>query len=74
MKETKGNIVEFTNKNGEKQKAVMLHHEQTWQFTKYNRAFIRLLNDDGSYKTNEDGKKLIGVELLSKLTQIGFQD
>lgn len=74
MKDTHGYIVEYTTKEGKKQKALMLLHEQTQDYTKYNRVFLHLLNDDLTPMKNEEGKKLISVRYVSELTRIGFQD
>jgi hypothetical protein len=74
MKDTQGYIMEYTTKYGLRQRAVMLHNEQTKVYSDNKKAFLRLIDDDGNYKRNEVGQALISVKHVSELTQIGFQD
>lgn len=74
MKDTEGYIVEYTKKDGSKQQAYMRHKEQTKNYSDYQRAFLRLINKEGDFMTNEEGKKVIAVKHLSELTRIGFVD
>jgi len=74
MKDSQGYIVEYATKNGKMQRAVALHREQTKIFKDSARAFLRLIDIDGNYIENKDGKKIISVKQISELTIIGFQD
>lgn len=70
----KGIIYKYEDKEGKEQKGVAFHEEQTEAYTKYNKVFLRLLNDDYDFKINNEGKKLISVKDINLLTQVGFWD
>ncbi|MDR2009935.1 MAG: hypothetical protein LBQ22_05590 [Bacteroidales bacterium] len=70
----KGIIFKYTNKDGEEVKAVAFNDEQKPAFSDHRKAFLRLLNEDYTFKTNEEGKKIIAVKSYSDLTKIGYWD
>jgi hypothetical protein len=70
----KGVIFKYTDKDGKEVKAVALNDEQKPAFSDYRKALLLILNEDYTFKTNEDGKKIIAVKDYSCLTQIGFWD
>jgi hypothetical protein len=69
-----GVIFKYKTKEGTEQKAVAVHSEQTPAYSNFRKAFLRLLNDDFTEKTNEKGKKIVAVKHYNELIQIGFMD
>lgn len=53
-------------------KAVALNDEQDSQFSDYGKVFLRLLDDDYSFKKTREGKGIIAVKNGDELIQIGF--
>ena len=73
MSNESGYYIEYRKKSGEIQKASVLNKEQVTAFR--NRKFVRLLNDDLTHKTDENGKKLVSLIELSQQTRIfGYFD
>lgn len=60
------------DKNGVTVKAVALSDEQDSQFSDYGKVFLRLLDDDYSFKKTREGKGIIAVKNGDELIQIGF--
>lgn len=70
----KGVIFKYTDRNGNVVKAVALHSDQKPEFSNYRKVFLRILNDDDTFKKTEEGKDIIAVKNGSDLIQIGFWD
>ena len=71
---SKGVSFRDVDKNGVTVKAVALNNEQHSQFSDYGRVFLRILNDDYTFKKTEEGKGVIAVKNGDELIQIGFWD
>lgn len=71
---SKGIIFEYVDKNGIMVKAVALHDEQKPCYSNYRKVFLRILNDDYTFKKTEEGKGTIAVKNSNELTQTGFLD
>ncbi|TGY38243.1 hypothetical protein [Bacteroides caecimuris] len=71
---SKGVIFKYKSKDGEVVKAVALNDEQHSQFSDYGKVFLRILNDDYTFKKTEEGKEIIAVKNGNELIQIGFWD
>lgn len=71
---SKGIIFQYANKNGEIVKAVALNDEQHSEFSDYGKVFLRVLNDDYTFKKTEKGKGIIALKNSNELIQIGFWD
>ena len=71
---SKGVIYRYVDKNGVTVKAVALNNEQHSQFSDYGKVFLRILNDDYTFKKTEEGKGVIAVKNGDELIQIGFWD
>ena len=69
---SKGVIFKYMDKNGVTVKAVALNDEQDSQFSDYGKVFLRLLDDDYSFKKTREGKGSIAVKNGDELIQIGF--
>lgn len=69
---SKGVIFKYMDKNGVTVKAVALNDEQDSQFSDYGKVFLRLLDDDYSFKKTREGKGIIAVKNGNELIQIGF--
>ena len=69
---SKGVIFKYMDKNGATVKAVALNDEQDSQFSDYGKVFLRLLDDDYSFKKTREGKGIIAVKNGDELIQIGF--
>ena len=69
---SKGVIFKYMDKNGVTVKAVALNDEQDSQFSDYGKVFLRLLEDDYSFKKTREGKGIIAVKNGDELIQIGF--
>lgn len=69
---SKGVIFKYMDKNGVTVKAVALNDEQDSQFSDYGKMFLRLLDDDYSFKKTREGKGIIAVKNGDELIQIGF--
>ena len=69
---SKGVIFKYMDKNGVTVKAVALNDEQDSQFSDYGKVFLRLLDDDYSFKKSREGKGIIAVKNGDELIQIGF--
>lgn len=69
---SKGAIFKYMDKNGVTVKAVALNDEQDSQFSDYGKVFLRLLDDDYSFKKTREGKGIIAVKNGDELIQIGF--
>ena len=70
----KGIIFEYKDKNGEVVKAVALNNEQHSQFSDHGKVFLRILNDDYTFKKTEEGKGIIALKNGNELIQTGFWD
>ena len=66
---SKGVIFKYKSKNGEMVKAVAFNKEQD-----HGKVFLRILNDDCTFKKTEDGKDIIAVKNGEELVQTGFWD
>lgn len=71
---SKGIIFKYKDKSGEIVKAVALNDEQHSQFSNYGKVFLRILNDDYTFKKTEEGKGIIALKNGNELIQIGFWD
>ena len=71
---SKGVIFRYVEKIGVTVKAVALNNEQHSQFSDYGKVFLRILNDDYTFKKTEEGKGVIAVKNGDELIQIGFWD
>lgn len=69
---SKSVIFKYMDKNGVTVKAVALNDEQDSQFSDYGKVFLRLLDDDYSFKKTREGKGIIAVKNGDELIQIGF--
>lgn len=69
---SKGVIFKYMDKNGVTVKAVALNDEQDSLFSDYGKVFLRLLDDDYSFKKTREGKGIIAVKNGDELIQIGF--
>lgn len=69
---SKGVIFKYMDKNGVTVKTVALNDEQDSQFSDYGKVFLRLLDDDYSFKKTREGKGIIAVKNGDELIQIGF--
>lgn len=74
IKMSKGVIFKYVDKNGVTVKAVALNDEQHSQFSDHGKVFLRILNDDYTFKKTEEGKGIIAVKNGDELIQIGFWD
>lgn len=74
MNKKAGKIVSYIDKEGKVQKAIALHHEQTAAYKIHAKVFLRVVNDDLSYKKSPEEKYIISVKHVSELTDIGFTD
>jgi hypothetical protein len=70
----KGVIFKYTNKAGEEVKGVAFNEDQKPAFKDHKKALLRLLNEDYTFKTDEEGKKIIALKDFSCLTRVGFWD
>lgn len=68
MNKRHGKIIEF--KDGSL--GIAYNDEQEEAFTKYKRIFIRLINQDGTPKTDEMGKKICSLKRFEEVKVIGF--
>ena len=66
---SKGVIFKYIDRNGDVVKAVALHSDQKPEFSNYRKVFLRILNDDDTFKKN-----IIAVKNGSDLIQVGFWD
>lgn len=73
-KETAGYLVEYTDKEGHVQTGVVRHIDQHPSFVDAEKVFVRLTNADGSFKTDENQKKMVSLKAAYLLKQIGFID
>lgn len=71
---SKGVIFKYKSKNGEMVKAVAFNKEQDSCFSDHGKVFLRILNDDFTFKKTEDGKDIISVKNGDELIQTGFWD
>ena len=69
---SKSVIFKYMDKNGVTVKAVALNDEQDSQFSDYGKVFLRLLDDDYSFKKTREGKGIIAVKNGDELIPIGF--
>ena len=69
---SKGVIFKYMDKNGVTVKAVALNDEQDSQFSDYGKVFLRLLDDDYSFKKTREGIGIIAVKNGDEVIQIGF--
>jgi hypothetical protein len=67
-----GYIVEYTDKAGKVQKAKSLFTDQKPNFSDWNKCFLRLLNNDFTEQTDENGKKLIAIKHISEVKIVGY--
>lgn len=74
MAKNYGLIVEYKNKDGVKQKAELHKSDQKESFKALRKAFVRLINDDGTRKLSDTNQKMAALKNLADLTQIGFID
>ncbi|OFX62680.1 MAG: hypothetical protein A2066_18780 [Bacteroidetes bacterium GWB2_41_8] len=75
MSNNSGILVTYTDITGNLQKGVILHNDQHRLFEKVNKALIRLLNDDLSFKVDtQNGKNLTALKSKDLLTHIGYCD
>ena len=70
----KGVIFKYIDKNGNEVKGVALNEKQDPRFHIVSKALLNLLNEDYTFKTNEEGKKIMALKSYSDLTKIGFWD
>lgn len=73
MKQGQGTIVQYEQKDGTIQKALMRPGDQKKEFSDYRKVFLRLLNDDLTVKET-NGKRVIALIDAQRLKQIGFLD
>lgn len=71
---SKGVIFKYTDRNGNVVKAVALYSDQKSEFSNYRKVFLRILNDDDTFKKTKEGKNIIAVKNGSDLIQVGFLD
>lgn len=71
---SKGVIFKYVDKNGVTVKAVALNDEQHSQFFDHGKVFLRVLDDNYSFKKTDEGKGIIAVKNGDELIQIGFWD
>ena len=71
---SKGIIFKYKDKNGAIVKAVALNDEQHSNFSNYGKVFLRILNDDYTFKKTEEGKGIIALKNGNELIQTGFWD
>lgn len=71
---SKGVIFKYIDRNGDVVKAVALHSDQKPEFSNYRKVFLRILNDDDTFKKTKEGKNIIAVKNGSDLIQVGFLD
>lgn len=74
MNKSRGRLVKFTTKEGKEQKAIAYQYEQAVEFSKVKKVFIRYVDDDMMPQKDENGKKIVGLKDVEKLTVIGFVD
>ena len=65
---SKGVIFKYKSKNGEMVKAVAFNKEQDSCFSDHGKVFLRILNDDCTFKKTEDGKDIIAAVSYTHLT------
>lgn len=73
-KATAGLIVKYTRKDGGTQMAIMRHVDQKDEFKKVKKAFLRLIDDNYRFKTDEHNKEVVALKSIDLLTQIGHID
>lgn len=66
-----GLILKFT-KDGVEHKAIAYQDEQHAEFGA--RYYIRHINNDHTFKLDEDGKKICGLKAMNECTIIGYVD
>lgn len=71
---SKGVIFRYVDKAGETVKGVALNDDQSPAFLDHGKIFLRILNDDLTFKTTTEGKRVVAVKNGNELTQIGFWD
>lgn len=71
---SKGVIFKYVNKAGETIKAVALNEDQSPAYSDFRKVFLRILNDDFTFKTTDEGKRIVAVKNGDELVPIGFWD
>lgn len=74
MKENRGQIVEFQNKDGDALRGVARYSDQREEFQKAKKVFVRLTEANGDFKKDKDGKNVIALKNITDLKLIGFID
>lgn len=73
MSDNKGMIMTYLDKSGKEQKCEMRYADQKMCHGNTEKAFIRLVNNDGT-PIMEQGNQVNKIVQFSKLTRIGFID
>ena len=71
MRENSGRLVKYHTEDGW-QKGKVLYGDQVPAYSRHDKVFIRLINDDYSDKLDENGKKVITLKHQSEVTTIGL--
>lgn len=74
MVRNSGYVVEWENSRGEKQKGYVLHTDQHPKFEKLRKVSIRLINEDTTFKKDDQEKDMKIVKSIDTLKVIGFVD
>jgi hypothetical protein len=74
MSRRPGYYVQYKDKAGNIQKAIAYKDEQSPEFVKVKKVFIRLIDDRFQFKTDEKGKKIVALKAETDLKIIGFTD
>lgn len=72
----RGYYVQYVDKQGKRQKAMVHYSEQEQGFKNIKKLFVRLINDDMTFKTDplQGNKKLVSLVDQSKCLIIGYFD
>lgn len=74
MSKDRGYYVEYTDKSGAQQKAMVYYVEQEQSFKNIKKLLCRLVDDNLEFKTDANGKKLISLVAQDKCRVIGYFD
>lgn len=75
MGKRSGKLVSFKTSDGKIQKAIAYDDEQSAEYSKVKRVFVRYIGDDFMpLRDKVDGQKIVGLKEADSLTIFGFVD
>jgi hypothetical protein len=72
MSKQSGYLITYTDNGGNLQKGIVYYSEQSQQFVKVEKVFIRLCNDDLTPKLDEHQKRLVTLKQADQIKITGF--